>query len=103
VEGADIYAVVQHRIKDPAVAFARGEALIKNEGAPAGVRGLQFYPARDGSIVTCFWESPSIETVQEYVDTVMGDASENTSYGVDAGQAFANQPSGIRASAGLPA
>ena len=98
-----MYVVVQHRIKDPKVAFARGEALIKNEGAPAGVHGLQFYPARDGSIVTCLWESPSVDVVQAYVDTVMGDASENTSYEVDAGQAFAKQPSGIRTSAGVSA
>lgn len=40
-----MYVVVQHRITDPQTAFARGERLIKNEGAPAGVRGLQFYPA----------------------------------------------------------
>jgi hypothetical protein len=98
-----MYVVVQHQIKNPEVAFARGETLIKNEGAPPGVQGLQFYPARDGSIVTCLWESPSLDAVQEYVDTVMGDSSKNTAYEVDAGQAFAKQPSGIRTSAGLPA
>jgi hypothetical protein len=98
-----MYVVVKHQIKNPEVAFARGEALIKNEGAPPGVQGLQFYPARDGSIVTCLWESPSVDAVQAYVDTVMGDSSDNTSYEVDAGQAFAKQPSGIRTSAGAPA
>jgi len=97
-----MYVVVQHQIKNPPVAFARGEALIKNEGAPLGVRGLQFYPSRDGSAVTCLWEAPSVDAVQGYVDTVMGDASENTVYEVDASQAFAKQPSGIRTSAGLP-
>jgi hypothetical protein len=98
-----MYVVVQHLIKNPEVAFARGEALIKNEGAPPGVQGLQFYPARDGSIVTCLWESPTVDAVQTYVDTVMGDSSKNTSYEVDAGQAFAKQPSGIRTSAGVSA
>lgn len=39
-----MYVVVQHRIKDPQTAFARGEKLIKNEEAPEGVRGLQFLP-----------------------------------------------------------
>ena len=98
-----MYVVVRHQIKDPTVAFARGEALIKNEGAPPGVRGLQFYPATDGSIVTCLWESPSVGAVQEYVDTVMGDSSKNTAYEVDAGQAFSKRPSGIRESATVPA
>lgn len=41
--------VAQHRIIDPETAFARGEKLVKNEGAPSGVVGLQFYPSRDGS------------------------------------------------------
>jgi hypothetical protein len=44
-----MYVVAQHQIKDPQAAFSRGERLIKGEGAPSGVRGLQFYPSRDGS------------------------------------------------------
>jgi hypothetical protein len=92
-----VYVVVQHRIKKPAVAFARGERLIKNEGAPAGVRGLQFYPSRDGSAVTCLWEAPSVEAIQEYVDSTMGDSSENDCYEVDAEQAFAVVPATISA------
>jgi hypothetical protein len=40
-----MYIIVQHRISDKQAAFARGEKLAKNEGAPEGVRGLQFYPA----------------------------------------------------------
>jgi hypothetical protein len=75
-----MYVVVQHRIKDPNVAFARGERLIKNEGAPASVRGLQFYPSRDGSAITCLWEAPSVDAVQHYVDATLGDSSENTYY-----------------------
>ena len=40
-----MYVVVQHRITDPQTAFARGERLIKNEGAPAGVGGCSSTPA----------------------------------------------------------
>jgi hypothetical protein len=91
-----MYVVVQHRFKNQPVAFARGERLIKNEGAPAGVRGLQFYPARDGSGAACLWEAPSVESVQKYVDSTLGDSSENTIYEVDAEQAFSSLPLGIR-------
>jgi len=79
-----MYVVVQHEIKDPAVAFARGERLVRNIDAPAGVVGLEFYPSRDGTAVTCLWEAPSVEAVQQYVDTVLGDASANTCYEVNA-------------------
>lgn len=90
-----MYVVVQHRIKDPQVAFPRGEKLIKNEGAPPDVRALQFYPSRDGSAVTCLWEAPSVAAIQTYVDSTLGDSSENTCYEVDAEQSFAKQPSGL--------
>jgi hypothetical protein len=90
-----VYVVVQHRFKDPQKAFARGERLIKNEGAPAGVRGLQFYPSSEGSAATCLWEAPSVAAVQDYVDVTLGDSSDNVCYEVDAAHAFATQPSGI--------
>jgi hypothetical protein len=90
-----MYVVVQHRFKDPQTAFARGERLIKNEGAPTGVRGLQFYPASDGSGASCLWEAESVEHVQGYVDSTLGDSSENLGHEVNAEQAFARQPLGM--------
>jgi hypothetical protein len=99
--GSTMYVVVNHRFTNPESAFARGEQLIKNEGAPDGVRGLQFYPARDGSGATCLWEANSVADVQRYVDTVLGDASENTSYEVNAEQAFSRQPLGIAENASV--
>jgi hypothetical protein len=98
-----MYVVVQHRFEDPQTAFARGERLIKNEGAPTGVHGLQFYPARDSSGATCLWEADSVEDVQRYVDSTLGDSSENVCYEVDAEQAFARQPLGIPESAAIGA
>jgi hypothetical protein len=98
-----MYVVVQHTFSEPETAFSRGGRLIKNEGAPTGVRGLQFYPAKDGSGATCLWEADSVEDVQAYVDTTLGDASENLCYEVDAEQAFARQPLGIRESAAIGA
>jgi hypothetical protein len=91
-----MYVVVLHQFQDPPTAFARGEKLIKNVDAPAGVRGLQFYPATDGSMATCLWESDSVEAVQHYVDATLGDSSVNTCFEVDAEQAFAEQPLGLR-------
>jgi len=93
-----MYVVALHKIKDQGTAFSRGEKLMKSEGAPAGVRNLQFYPSRDRSNVTCLWEAPSVKSVQEYVDATLGNSSENTCYEVDSDQAFARQPLGLRES-----
>ena len=98
-----MYVVVLHRIKNPETAFQRGERLMRSEGAPAGVRVLQFYPSRDGAAVTCLWEAPSVSAVQGYVDSTLGTSSENTCYEVDSEQAFARQPLGLRESAAVGA
>jgi hypothetical protein len=98
-----MYVVAQHTIKDPEAAFSRGEKLIRNEGAPAGVRGLQFYPSTDRSAVTCLWEAGSVEEVQAYVDSTLGDSSENICYEVDAEQAFAERPLGLQSRPAVPA
>ena len=90
-----MYVAVLHQFQDPPTAFARGEKLIMNEGAPAGVRGLQFYPATDRSMATCLWESTSVEAIQGYVDSTLGDSSVNTCWEVDAEHAFAEQPLGL--------
>jgi hypothetical protein len=101
--GRPMYVIVQHQFTDPPTAFARGDKLIKNEGAPEGVRGLQFYPSRDGTAATCLWEAESVESVQEYVDSTLRDASVNTCYEVDAKQAFARQPLGLPESVAIGA
>ena len=96
-----MYVVVQHRIKNPATAFPRGENLKQGVGAPAGVRVLQFYPSRDGASVTCLWEAPSVSAVQGYADSTLGDSCENACYEVDSEQAFARQPLGLREAAAV--
>ena len=67
------------------------------------MRNLQFYPSRDRSAVTCPWRPSLVESVQQYVDSTLGDASVNTCYEVDASQAFARQPLGLPESAAVGA
>ena len=98
-----MYVVAHHWFKNAPVAFSRGVKLMTNEGAPSGVRVLQFYPNRDASGATCLWEAPSMGPVQEYVDSVLGDSSDNRCFEIDAEQAFSRQPLGIRESVATPA
>ena len=90
-----MFVVVQHRLVDPPAALARGERLKRGEGAPKGARVLQFFPSQDGTLVTCLWQSASVEDVQSYVDETLGDASTNLSYAVEVSAAFAESPTGI--------
>jgi hypothetical protein len=90
-----MYVVAKHAIQDPATAFPRGERLQTADGAPEGVRVLQFYPSTDSSQVVCLWESPSLTSLQEYVDTTMGDSSTNTFFEVATEPAFSERPLGL--------
>jgi hypothetical protein len=90
-----MYVVVQHHIRNPETAFPRGQRLISGEGAPKGVKVLQFYPSQDQSEVTCLWESETVALVQNWVDSTLGDSSENVCYPVLAEQAFAERPLGL--------
>jgi hypothetical protein len=98
-----MYVVVHHWFKNTQVALSRGVKLMTNEGAPSGVRVLQFYPHKDGSGATCLWETPAVAPVQKYVDSVLGDSSDNKCLEIDGVQAFSQQPPGMRESAAIPA
>jgi hypothetical protein len=67
---------VIHRINDADAAFSRGERMIQD--APAGLTGREFYPAKDLTTATCLWEAESVDALREYIDSTLGDSSENT-------------------------
>jgi hypothetical protein len=83
-----MFIVVEHTIRDAAVAFARGQDLLEGRGAPAGVQVRKFYPSTNQSTVICLWEGNSVDEVRTYVDATLGDSSENTYFEVDAHQAL---------------
>ncbi len=90
-----MYTVVLHDITDPQAAFARGQRLMANEGAPHGTRVLQFYPSLDHTRVTCRLGVRLGGVSSGLVDAVLGDSSVNTCYPVDAEQAFSERPAAL--------
>jgi hypothetical protein len=85
-KGAVMYVGVQHRIKDAEEMFARGETIA--EKAPAGITPLQFFPSTDLTTATCLWQADSVQSVQEYTDSVLGDSSENSYYEISSEHAI---------------
>ena len=78
-----MYVAIVHRIKDPEAMLARGERLTDPSNAPAGVVGRQFCPSDDLSTATCVWEGGSVDAVRDYVDSTLGDASDNTYFEIN--------------------
>jgi hypothetical protein len=75
-----MYVIAKHRIKDATRFFSL--AQVAAEQAPPGVHGRQFCPSRDQTEAVCLWEADSVETVEYYLDSLVGAASENAYFQV---------------------
>jgi hypothetical protein len=91
-----MYVITKHQIKDADAFFAA--ARMAAEGAPPGVYGRQFCPSRDGAEAVCLWEADSLEAVREYLDSLIGETSDNAYFEVDTRRAI-GMPDRIEAGA----
>jgi hypothetical protein len=73
-----MYAAIVHRVNDAQAFLSRGEGLSDPSGAPPGVVPRQFCPSTDLTAATCVWETGSLDALRNYVDSTLGDASDNT-------------------------
>jgi hypothetical protein len=78
-----VYVAIVHQVKDAQAFLSRGERLADPSNAPAGVVGRQFCPSNDVSAATCLWEADSVDAVRDYVDSTLGDASDNTYFEIN--------------------
>jgi hypothetical protein len=79
-----VYVAVVHRVKDPQAMLSRGERLADPSSAPPEVVPRQFCPSKDLSAATCLWESGSVDAVRDYIDSTLGDSSDNTYFEINA-------------------
>jgi hypothetical protein len=78
-----MYVAVMHRVKDPQAMLSRGERLADPSNAPPGVVPRQFCPSKDLSAATCVWEGGSVDAVRDYIDSTLGNASDNTYFEIN--------------------
>ncbi len=75
-----MFVIVQHKVIDPTTFFGDLAAVAAN--APPGVHPRQFCPSADKTAAVCLWQAEAIAPVREYLDTVTGDAAENSYFEV---------------------
>jgi hypothetical protein len=78
-----MFVAIVHKVQDGQAFLSRGERLVDPSNAPAGVVGRQFCPSNDLSAATCVWEAGSVDAVRDYVDSTLGDASDNTYFEIN--------------------
>jgi hypothetical protein len=75
-----MYIVAQHRIKDPDRFWNPGSP---EAGAKAPPEIVGRYASQDRIKAVCVWEADSIDDLRDFIDGLVGDASENTFFEVD--------------------
>jgi hypothetical protein len=72
-----MYVAIMHEVKDADAFLSRGERLADPSNAPPGVVPRQFCPSKDLSAATCVWEAHSVDVARDYIDSTLGEASDN--------------------------
>ena len=71
-----MYVTVIHRVSDPQ-AFMKAEDEAVAAGLPAGFSLPVHAATHDHGVGVCIWEGPSVESVRDLVEAVVGPYSEN--------------------------
>jgi hypothetical protein len=81
-----MYITVVHEITDPSAFWgATQEAM--TQPMPEGVALHNVLPSTDGSHAVCLWQTPSLDTVREMVEPLVGQVSKNDYHEVDSANA----------------
>ena len=73
---------VIHRISNPA-AFQQAEQEALAGGLPEGFRLPVHAETPDHTTAMCIWDGPSVEAVRDFVESVVGEYSQNEYYEVE--------------------
>jgi hypothetical protein len=80
-----MYVIAQHTILDSQQAMQRGQPLFT---PPPGITLHYFLPNMGTTKAICLWEADSVETIQQLVDSTLGDSAKNECYQVDTKNAW---------------
>ena len=86
-----MYVAIQHRIHDPA-AFWPEDMRQFTSMLPPHLKLLHTFAASDGTHAVCVWEGQSIDAVRDFVEPVVGAASENEYFAVLNGEGIPATP-----------
>lgn len=80
-----MYVLIHHKIKDIEAFWEILEREEKEgEAPPAGITPYPvFYPTTDDQNAFCMYKADSLDTLRNYVDSGLGESSENTYFVVN--------------------
>jgi hypothetical protein len=75
-----MFIVVHHNISDPGSFWAAAQQSLPNLPEGGTKRVLSVLPNKDMTEATCVWEADSIETLDSYLRSKVGNASKENYY-----------------------
>lgn len=73
--------VALHQIANPGQFWETAKEVIPS--LPAGLKLHSVFPSGDMKTGVCLWEAKSVEEVQSFLDSKIGDTAKNTCYEVN--------------------
>lgn len=75
--------VVNHKISNPAEFWAAAQKSLPELPAEGVRRVIQVFPNKENTEAVCLWEADSIDTLDAYLRSKVGDNSNETYFEVD--------------------
>jgi hypothetical protein len=70
-----MYILVQHTVSDPSKVWSRAQEGVAN--IPEHLKLHHSIPTPDGKKAVCIWEAASIDTLQKFLDPMLGPDTHN--------------------------
>jgi hypothetical protein len=70
-----MYILVQHTVSDPSKVWSRAQQAVAN--IPGHLKLHHSIPTPDGKKAVCIWEAASIDTLQKFLDPMLGPDAHN--------------------------
>ena len=70
-----MYILVQHTVSDPSKVWSRAQQAVPN--IPGHLKLHHSIPTPDGKKAVCIWEAASIDTLQKFLDPMLGPDAHN--------------------------
>jgi hypothetical protein len=82
-----MYVTVIHEISDPEM-FWEAARSATSEGFPTGITLHNAFPNATGTRAVCLWETDTVDSVRNFVDSAVGQYSKNEYFEINVDNAI---------------
>ena len=78
--------VIHHKMSDAGKFWGRAQENMPT--CPKDLKLVGSFPGTDGVNAVCLWDAPTLATIRDYLEPIVGDVSKNEYFEMDASKAM---------------